>query len=132
VATLRELLQKPSPYGAIMDLAGQLRPSDPNEAARLDRYAQGISTASMPGYTPIVDIPVNLALAAGYEGVKALPEAIGDQILEAVGYGRKSQGQRTSDASLANVLALYEGLKAGTQSQPMSLGALLGAAGVRR
>lgn len=128
--TLRELIREPSRYGAIMDLAGELRPTNPDEAARLDRYAQGISTAEMPGYTPAVDIPVNLVLAAGYEAVKALPEAVGNPILEAAGYPRREEGQRTSSASLANVLALYEGLRSG-QRQGSSLGSILASASVK-
>ncbi len=118
MATLKDLMTAregetslPPEFGAIMELAGQLRPTDPNEGARLDRYAQGISTARMPGFRPAVDIPVNLALATAYEGVKALPEWLGNPILERLDYGRKASGQATSDASLANILALYEGLK---------------------
>lgn len=123
MATLRELLQQPnpspspSPYAAIMDLAGQLRPTQTDEAARLDRYAQGISTAQMPGYSPLVDIPVNLLLAAGYEAVKALPESVGNPILSSVGYDRRAGNQATSNASLANILALYEGLRTGGASR---------------
>jgi hypothetical protein len=98
-------------FGPIMDLAGKMRSSNPAEAARLDRYAQGISTRSMPGYSPMIDLPMNIALAAGYEGVKGLPESIGNPILERLGYGRKKSGQATSPASLGSVMALYRGLR---------------------
>ncbi len=98
-------------FGAIMDLAGSLRSTDPGEAARLDRYAQGISLRNRPGFRRAVDIPVNLALATGYEAVKALPEPIGNPILSAVGYERKKTGQRTAPASIGSILALLQGMR---------------------
>jgi hypothetical protein len=109
----------PSGFGAIMDLAGKLRPTNAPEAGRLDRYAQGISTSKMPGFTPALDIPMNIALATGYEGLKGTAQAgipglspAAQAALAKMGYEIKPQGQpgATSPASLGNVYSLYRGL----------------------
>jgi hypothetical protein len=109
----------PSSFGAIMDLAGKLRPTNAPEAGRLDRYAQGISTKNMPGFTPALDIPMNIALATGYEGLKGTAQAgipglsaAAKAALAKMGYEIKPQGQpgATSPASLGNVYSLYRGL----------------------
>jgi hypothetical protein len=107
----------PSSFGAIMDLAGKLRPTNAPEAGRLDRYAQGISTKNMPGFTPALDIPMNIALATGYEGLKGTAQAgipglsaAAKAALAKMGYEIKDTGQATSPASLGNVYSLYRGL----------------------
>ncbi len=104
-------------FGPIMDLAGKLRPTNTPEAGRLDRYAQGISARADPNYSPLVDLPMNMALATGYEGAKGAAMSdtpvispLAKALLAHMGYEIKDSGQATSPASLGNVYALYRGL----------------------
>jgi len=97
-------------FGSLMDYAGKMRPTDPEVGSYVDRFAQGMNVSSQPGANLIGDIPINLGLAAGYEGVKALPESLGNPILEKAGYERKKEGQQTSKASMANIYGLLSGI----------------------
>lgn len=98
-------------FAQLMKLAGDLRGSNPAFGSAVDRYAQGLNVRSQPGFNKWIDVPVNAALAGGYEAVKALPESIGNPILSAAGYERKTSGsQPTAPASLDNILALLHGM----------------------
>jgi len=96
-------------FGPLMKTAGDIRPNDPELGSYIDRFAQGKNVAGQPGFG-YQDIPVNAALATGYEGVKALPESLGNPLLSAVGYNRTKTGQKTAPASLGNVYGLISGM----------------------